>query len=90
MGHAYATRCVYKYRVQLLAPTASGNVRTPILVVLMVPIHGVQGLLVKSTGRRDGGLGQGTGAWPTDVGVGDGTKGAHGKGEETRGAEVLE
>ncbi len=26
MGHAYATRCVYKYRVQLIAPTASGNV----------------------------------------------------------------
>ncbi len=26
MGHAYATRCVYKYRVQLIAPTALGNV----------------------------------------------------------------
>ncbi len=26
MGHAYATRCVYKYRVQPIAPTASGNV----------------------------------------------------------------
>ncbi len=26
MEHAYATGCVYKYRVQLIAPTASGNV----------------------------------------------------------------
>jgi hypothetical protein len=26
MGHAHATRCVYQYRVHLIAPTASGKV----------------------------------------------------------------
>jgi hypothetical protein len=26
MGHAYASRCMYSYRVHLIAPRASGNV----------------------------------------------------------------